>query len=330
MPSEQQRHQGPYRVPTISVVMPVYNAATYLQQAIDSILNQSFTDFELLVIDDGSTDQSVEIISAITDKRIVFLRNERNRGLIYTLNRGLEYARGIYVARMDADDISHQARFALQVEYMDQHPEIGVCGTWMETFGGQVSQIVKNPIDPAMARCLLLFRTVVVHPSVMIRRSILADYGLRYSPEYQHAEDYEFWNRFSRVTSITNLPQVLLRYRMSDEQISRKHWQAQMQSHQRAQVEILCLLGIAPTPQEVALHHAISFLRELPDLQCLEAAANWLLRLRAANHRSKCYPEPELCVVLREYWHLICQCNESLDPKGVRQFWHEQDNRFAT
>ena len=115
--------------PKISVVMPAYNAENYIREAIDSILAQTFRDFEFLIIDDGSTDHTVEIIRSYSDSRIRLYQNERNMGVAATLNRGLDLARGEYIARMDADDISLPERFAKQAAYMDAHPDVAVCGS---------------------------------------------------------------------------------------------------------------------------------------------------------------------------------------------------------
>ena len=329
MTQKGNRFQGPYCIPAISVLMPVYNGEAYLREAIDSILQQSFSDFEFLIIDDGSTDGSAAIITSFSDPRIVFLQNGRNQGLVYTLNRGLQYARGIYVARMDQDDISHRERFQRQVTFMEENPAIGVCGAWMETIGDRVGQVVQYDSEPEVIKCKLLFVTVLAHPTVVFRRSVLADFGLHYSEDYQHAEDYEFWIRLSQKTNISNLSEVLHKYRLSPGQISHKHGQEQMQCHMRAQVESLRRLGLDPTLQEARLHHAISFQQIISHPQYITDAAQWIRRLQKANDSNRCYPEPAFTTVLRHYWRAVCQRNEKNDSQRVRLYWQEQDRLLA-
>ena len=309
----------------ISVVMPVYNGSQFLREALDSILAQSFVDYELLVIDDGSSDDSAAMVASVGDPRIVLLRNDRNRGLVYTLNRGLQYARGLYVARMDQDDISLPDRFLRQLEYLEQNPAIGLCGTWMETIGDRNGIVVKYAADPVEAKCRLLFVTVLAHPTVMFRRSVLADHGLFYSEAYQHAEDYEFWLRLSRQTNISNIPQVLHQYRLSPGQISQKHGREQLQCHMRAQKDLLNRLGIEPTEAESYLHGAISFQRSVLRREYLTDAARWLARLQSANSKRGEYPEPAFTKILRYFWTATCQRNEKIDVAWVRKYWQEHD-----
>lgn len=323
------RFQGGYRIPTISVVLPVYNGAQFLREAMDSILQQSFSDFELLAIDDGSLDDSREVILSYSDPRIVFLQNKKNRGLVYTLNRGLQYARGVYIARMDQDDISLPERFIQQVKFMEQHPAIGLCGTWMETIGDRTGITIKHATDPEENKCKLLFVTVLAHPTVIFRRSILADNALRYSEDFQHAEDYEFWSRLSQQTYITNLPTILHRYRISPGQISHKYNKQQLECHIRAQDKLLRRLGIIPTENEGYLHAAISFQRSVLKREYILDAAQWLSRLQAANGECHIYPEPYFTRVLRYFWGSVCQRNEQIDCTWVRKYWQEQDAILA-
>ncbi len=206
--------------PKVSVLLPVYNAATYLREAVESILGQSFTDFEFLIINDGSTDASEEIIESYLDSRIRYIKNEKNIGLVATLNRGIELATGEYIARMDADDISLPERFARQVAYMDQHPEVGACGTAFQFFGDS-EYISRNPEDFRQAFTLLSNNSSLGHPTSMIRRSVLMQHHIRYEEEYEYAADFAFWIRISQVSYLSSLPDVLLRYRWHADNMSK-------------------------------------------------------------------------------------------------------------
>ncbi|HSA34133.1 MAG TPA: glycosyltransferase family 2 protein [bacterium] len=201
--------------PLVSVILPAYNAERHIGGAIRSILTQSFSDFELMVIDDGSSDDTAEEIGQVDDPRIRLLRNDRNQGLIFSLNCGIDEAHGRYLARMDADDISVPRRLEEQVSFMEAHPEVGLCGSWAQKFipfGPRWTQ--KAPRNSGALKAELLFATPFVHPSVMMRRSVLAEHGLRYRQGYETVEDYRLWCEMAFVTELAVLPEVLLRYRV--------------------------------------------------------------------------------------------------------------------
>ncbi len=205
------------RTPKISVLMTAYNSEPYIAAAIDSILNQTFSDFEFIIINDGSTDKTAEIVRRYTDKRIRFIDNKKNRGLIAVLNQGLDLCRGEYIARMDSDDISMPTRFAAQVEYMDANPDVGILGTAGQNFGANTDINYSPEIVDAAE---LLRGVAFYHPSVMMRKSVLDKYNLRYDPNYYLVEDYELWTRALRYTKLRNLPQVLIKYRVHAASVS--------------------------------------------------------------------------------------------------------------
>lgn len=213
--------------PTVSVVMPAYNAAKYLREAIDSILAQTYTDFEFIIINDGSTDDTRAIIQSYDDPRIVYLENETNSGICVTLNKGLDAARGRYIARMDADDISLPERLAVQVAFMDAHPDIAVCGTDIQVFGEGLKDYVFQQIhSPEDCVAGLLFNPCLAHPSVIIRRSILEANHLRYNDEFRGLEDFELWWNISKFSKLNNIAIPLLKYRHHKGQETQKRTDA--------------------------------------------------------------------------------------------------------
>lgn len=226
------------KTPRISVLMPAYNSEQYVAEAIESILNQTFADFEFIIINDGSTDNTAKIIDeyAQRDKRIKFVNNKKNKGLIGVLNEGLDLATGEYIARMDSDDISLPMRFEKQIEYMDAHPECGVLGTWFQMFGNATS-IVRHPKHIGLLN--ILSDEHVGHPTVMLRKSVIDKYGFRYDPNYKHAEDFELWSRMVMVTEIHNLPEILLNYRWADANISVVHANEQQETAMRIKQNVL-------------------------------------------------------------------------------------------
>ncbi|NTW33495.1 MAG: glycosyltransferase [Bacteroidetes bacterium] len=203
----------------ITVLMPVYNAELYLKEAIDSILSQTFTDFEFLIINDGSSDSSKEIILSYNDSRIRYVENESNLQLIATLNKGFDMSQGKYIARMDNDDISFPNRLKQQYEFMESNPEVAVCGSWFELFG-ETSKIVKYSISNDDIRVRMLYQTQFCHPSVFFRRDILIKNNYKFNPNFIHADDYEFFVRIAEKHKVANLPYVLLKYRTHKEKIS--------------------------------------------------------------------------------------------------------------
>jgi hypothetical protein len=195
--------------------LPVYNGLPYLHEAISSILSQSFTDFELIVIDDGSVDGSASVLEEFDDQRLRFLRQD-NQGLARTLNHGISLARGTYVARQDQDDLSHPDRLFLQVAHMEAHQDCVLVGSWAQIM--EVDRLVdrfhRHPVDEPTLRYQLLFNNPFVHSSVLLRRSALQQVGgYTTDPARQPPEDYELWSRLSRIGSVGNVGQVLLVYR---------------------------------------------------------------------------------------------------------------------
>lgn len=204
-------------VPTVSVVMPVYNAKAYIAKAVESILAQSFGHFELIIINDGSTDGSQQILEkyATQDPRIRLVTRE-NRGLVASLNEGIDLARADLIARMDADDVAFPERFALQVSFMDAHPEIVACGTCYNIIDFKDRILVACDREPQndeeIQNTLLGGIPCLCHPTVMMRKTaVLAAGG--YDPETMLAEDLDLWLRLGESGKLANLPEVLLGYR---------------------------------------------------------------------------------------------------------------------
>ena len=200
--------------PKISVVMPTYNAETYLREAIDSILNQTFTDFEFLIIDDNSNDKTREIIKSYKDKRIRLIDGP-GKGISAALNVGLKEAKGEYIARMDADDISLPERFEAQVKFMDEHPEVGICGTKIHTLEKNNNQWFTH-IHSNVQLLDLFEDTPFCHPTVMIRKQILDNNNLKYDESSLCAEDQLLWYQILKVTNGYNLEKIYLYYRVHD------------------------------------------------------------------------------------------------------------------
>ena len=290
--------------PLVTVLMPIHNGEAFVADALESILEQTFRDFEFLIIDDGSTDESVKIIERYGDPRIRLVCNDERIALIRTLNRGLELARGKYVARMDADDVSLPERLERQVAFMEATPAVGACGTWVTTIGdgdGSVWQY-QYPEGADDIRCRLLFHTAIVHPSVCIRRDVYARHHFRFDEAYLHAEDYELWCRVSEVLPLANLGSVLLRYRVHAGSVSRQHQAVQESTVRRIHRERLSRLRLTPTDEELFVHRWVVMDgpagEALPQLD----VGNWLVKLLRANEKHGIYPRSAFEKTLGQFW----------------------------
>jgi len=211
--------------------MPVYNGEKYLAEAIESILTQTYDNFEFLIVDDGSTDKSLEIINSYSNKdpRIRVLRNPRNLSIAVSLNRGIDAARGKYIARMDCDDVSLPARLEKQVLFLDKNPEIGVLGCRVRNIDSQGSFISepKRPLTHSCNLWLSLFKPPVMHPSVMYRKDVAIEAG-GYNKSYIPAADYEFWSRMIKITKFSQLDETLVILRSHGTNVGSIHRDAQM------------------------------------------------------------------------------------------------------
>jgi glycosyltransferase involved in cell wall biosynthesis len=204
--------------PLVTVLMPVYNAAEFLSDAIESILNQTLTNFEFLIIDDGSNDASVSIIKSYNDKRIRLVRNETNLGLPATLNKGIKIADCELIARMDADDISYPDRLQMQYNYMKNNPDCALLSAWAREIDEKGETIYLEKWPDFTYNYNLNFECVIYHPTVMYRRNAVLNAG-GYSIPY--CEDYDLWWRIARLYKIHNLSEILLDYRSTNQSISR-------------------------------------------------------------------------------------------------------------
>lgn len=263
----------------ISILMPVYNGEKYLQEAIESILNQTYDHFEFIIINDGSIDRTEEIILSYTDSRIIYVKNETNLQIVESLNKGISIAKGKYIARMDSDDISLPTRLEKQYLFMEKHKSIDITGTWSKTFGN--SNYVLRPLtDDCEIKAKLFFDSPFIHPSVMFKASSLSHF--RYTKQYNKAEDYALWIEMSSTATFANLPEILLMYRLHETQTRQQHKELQHDiAHHLRLSMIQQSLNIQPSEAESHLHYSIS--NFLPvDLFNLE---NWFLKLSNTNHR---------------------------------------------
>lgn len=293
--------------PLISVLIPIFNGEMYLQESLDSLYTQSFTDFEIVIVDDGSTDKTAQIINSQSDSRIRYFKNDHNSGIVYTLNRGLALCKGAYIARMDADDISLADRLKCQFAFMESHPEYVLCGTSLNKFSESYSFIDQRGGLDDDIRTKLLFDTAINHPSAMIRKSVLDAYNLKYPTIYPHAEDYGFWVSLSAYGKVANLEDVLVRYRMHGDNISMKFNHQQYLSMNKIRIE-----GMANFWKNIEGDHSNwldsyrqILLNENPRLEDFLKLDHLLVEMIDANRKVNIYPESYIVKYAAWFWYVV-------------------------
>ena len=220
------------RRPLVTVLMSAYNDFRYLPAAVESILGQSFGDFEFLIVDDGSTDRTRDYLAGLRDPRVRVTRNPENVGLTRSLNRGIDAAAGSLVARMDADDVALPDRLSRQVAFFQKHPDVGIVGSARMLIDERGDHVAHAPAvaDDLGIRWKCLLGNPFAHPTVMLRRDVLDQHRLRYDETFQTAQDYELWTRLLTVTRAANLRDPLLKYRLRDG-VSRLRKVEQLRNH---------------------------------------------------------------------------------------------------
>ncbi|TNJ39069.1 glycosyltransferase [Chlorobaculum thiosulfatiphilum] len=292
--------------PPVTVLMPVHNGERYLKEAIESILAQSFADFEFLVIDDGSTDRSRQIAESYGgDPRIVLVANAENRGTVHVLNQGIAMASGRYIARMDADDISLPERLERQVRFMDEHPDVGVSGTGMRLIKNDKLRNTRTHTasDPEL-KIQLLFSPCFFHPTVIIRAELAKAHP--YPDNLVYTQDYNYWTKLAPLTSFANLSEVLLHFREHEGQISTRKADLQITNARALRAEYLKRLAGAASDEQLAIHHAIAENRNDIDL---EKAKAWLEKLVGMNDTAKLFDAEIFRREMARRWWLVCRKN---------------------
>ena len=298
------------RSPRVSVVIPVHNRAQYVGEAIESILRQTYSDFELLLIDDGSSDGTGEVLRSYADERVRLVRHERNLGIARTRNDGVRLARGDYVAFLDSDDIAYPMRLEKQIAFLDSHPDYAAVGawvSWMDQSGRPMKRVKRRPASSGEIAALRVLRSGVENTASMGRTTVLRDYP--HNEAYDGAEDYELWARIAARHKLSNLQEVLVRRRVHGQQITKVKADGIRLENQAIHANQLARLDVAFTTKDLERHALLRGMQKrnfAPDRSYVEWANRWLLRLHEANHRTMTYPEPEFSGLLGKLWFRVC------------------------
>jgi len=306
------------RTPRVAVVLPVYNGERYLVESVESVLAQTFTDFELVVVDDGSTDHTAEILAGFRDPRVRVIRFPENRGMVTALNTGIRESQSELIARMDADDICVPQRFERQVEFLDAHPNVGLCGTWTQGFGEE-SSLMRPPVTPERIRARLFFGWAMDHPSLLMRRDVLQRHELAYDDRFRHVEDFDLFIRAAEVTELANVSQILLHTRAHPEEVSVRHRGEQLQTEARLFARQLRMLMPDATPEEEEFHVRLAT-GALDASHCAEAG-QWLLRLRRANRERGRYDGTAFQLELQRKWYELHALTSSAGLRVLLSYW---------
>ena len=270
----------------ISVIMAVYNGEDYLKPAIQSVLDQTYKNFEFIIVNDASTDNTVSIIESFQDERICLIHNEKNLRLAGSLNKAIAMARGKYLLRMDADDICFPDRFEKQVTYMDKHPEIGIAFGSVLKFSGDtiLREIDSNEKKPEYIRATMLFFNTVYHPNVIMRREIFEKY--LYQKEYTVSEDMALWFQVAKDYPIMRMNDFTLLYRVHQGQVSTAFHEKQVEQEMQMKLPYLQKLVKEITVSEQEIHSRIS--RRNAEVSVSELQS-WIEKLKYKNEETKVY-----------------------------------------
>lgn len=297
----------------ISIIMPVYNAEKYIYEAIDSILNQTIEDFELIIVNDGSTDNSEEIIKSFNDTRIKYYRNDINRGLIYSLNRAISISTGEYIARMDSDDISLPNRLEEQISYLEKNKDISIVGSWAEIFGkGVRKKYYKPEILHDSIRANMFFRCELVHPSVVYRKTFVDSMKILYDEDYKSCEDYQLWVRALKKYKCANIPKVLLKYRYVSNSVTRiadlKENKVNRDNlHKKIYKQMLIEFKFYPDNEELDVHRIISTEETIKSIDILYKIEKYLNKLIEHNCIHQIIDVKSFSNQMGYWWYRCCR-----------------------
>lgn len=310
----------------LTVLMSVKNGEPYLRETVESILNQTYKDFEFLIVDNASTDNTREIIRSFNDPRIRLIELPEDIGQAAALNKGLDMIDTPLVARMDADDISMPQRFERQVTFMESHPFVGVCGTFASTFRGKKEKRYSWPCQSADLKVKLLFECTIPHPTVMLRKSLFDKFRLRYNEQIGHSYDWELWERASQHFDLANIPEYHLKYRLHEKSESIRTLGLQEAAAKKVDDASLTRLGLENHPLR-HIHRDVAFetfnARDR-DPEFLQNVVRWFRQLEAANRSHGVYEKNALNTFLKERLFIVLTNNTGQRIPVLKIFFKEK------
>lgn len=278
--------------PRVSVIMPTFNRKEYLGETIESVLGQTYKNFEFVIVDDGSTDGSLEIIKKIQkkDPRIRLVLNKNDKGIVEALNLAIRESQGEYIARIDSDDVCLPERLEKQVAFMDKNPDIGACGSWVKLIGNTEEKILETPKNHnEIKNRFFFFGGAIANPTSMVRKSLITEKNLWYDPYFFVAEDYDFWVRATDKIKVANIPEVLLLYRFHDTNTMNFFTAEREKRHKIIWTRELNKLSINPTKSELETHKQFALGRPAGIGSEVRKIKSWADKVIAANKKNRVF-----------------------------------------
>lgn len=301
--------------------MPVYNADRFIYKAISSLLGQTFRDFELIVVNDGSTDRSMEFVNSVNDARIKVLTNEQNKGIVYSRNRGNEAARGRYIAPFDADDIARKDKFEKQIDFLEKHPDFGMIGSWALLID-EHDQLLKKKwkvnAPPERIPAIQLFRNYFIQSAVVMRREAVPPGN--YTKGFDVVEDYKMWFEISQQYKVWNYPDYLLKYRVHNQSITQRQKSEMNARDAKVYNFIYDSLGLDLTERQKSLLLTIKSSEKIDNTDLLSEIEEFLLFILSKRDTMSNYEYTELCRVVYNRWLKACYKAGYHKPQVIRKF----------
>lgn len=308
-------------IPELSIIMPVFNSEKYIAETIRSLLAQSYQDFELIIINDGSEDNSADIISTFKDSRIRFFNNPTNKGIVYSRNKGLTEARGKYIAPFDADDLARKDKFEKQIQFLKKNPDFGMIGSWVlliDKNGKQLKKKWKLNAPPNRIPSILLFRNYFAQPAVVIRREAVPLHG--YVQGYDIGEDYIMWHEITEKFKTWNYPEYLIKCRIHPDSTMHREIHNMAAREKKIYKTIYKAFDFKLSEQQLDLLLIIknNMSRISPDI--LQKTEDFLINILTRNKEIKKYDQHELMKVIYDRWLKMYLKAQPLSWKALQKF----------
>lgn len=315
--------------PVLSIVMPVYNRDKYISISVKSILSQTFSDYELIIINDGSTDKTEDIIKNFNDERIILINNEHNRGIVYSRNKGLSVARGKYIGMFDSDDIAYPQKFEEQIKFLSENPDFGMAGTWVRHIDDN-GTVLKNKwklkAKSKYIPAIMLFRNYFVQSTVVMRKEAIPAGG--YSKGFDIVEDSKMWFDVSLKYKVANIQQYLLYYRVHSGGISNQGNEKHIANSKKLFRYIFSYLNINPTENELNLHYLIKNQKKIKTIKELKGIEQWLLKIANQNKILQIYEHKTLKKAILNRWLKSCNKAKYLHIKMIFILFKSELTRY--
>ncbi len=304
--------------PLITVMMPVRNGAKYIRKAIESILYQTFSEFELIILDDGSIDQTLEIVRSYTDKRIRLIQNDQSLNLSEARHKIVLLSKGTYIAYLDSDDIAAPSRLLEQLHFLRQNNDIYMVGSWVEIIderGNSKNSIWKHTTSPDIIPSILLFRNCFTQSSVLLKKECLLTTS--YRSTYWPAPDFDLWTRLSHKYKMANIPKVLTYYRVHQENSSLQKQKEIKECTQLIFSNSLKRFGFTPTLEEINIHDSLERHSKEFSEEKINKIQIWLLKLLSINQKTHLYSDEIFKRIVTDYWFRVSCVSAN---KGLTSF----------